>query len=133
MRYIAFLHEDAEPGVGISFPDFPGCVSQADTVDHAVAKAAKALSFHAGGMMEDGETLPAPRPLSEVIADPDLSDWREGAAIAYVPLIIDRGSPKRVNVSFDPGLLAEIDAEAEARGTTRSAFLASAARKELIG
>lgn len=60
--------------------------------------------------------------------DPNLADWREGAQLAYVPLIIDGGSPRRVNVSPDPGLpepglLDAIDTEATRRGMTRAAFL----------
>jgi len=35
--------------------------------------------------------------------------------------------------SFDPGLLDAIDDAAKSRGMTRSAFLASAARRELVG
>jgi metal-responsive CopG/Arc/MetJ family transcriptional regulator len=50
-----------------------------------------------------------------------------------VPLMLDLGSPRRVNVSLDYGLLQAIDAAARARGMTRSAFLSSAARKELAG
>ena len=132
MRYIAFLHEDAD-GFGISFPDFPGCVSDGATADEAVARGEEALAFHAEGLTEDGVPLPVARTLSEVLAAPDLAEWREGAQIVHVPLIIDRGSPRRVNVSLDPGLLEAIDAEAMRRGMTRSAFLSSAARAEIRG
>lgn len=133
MRYVAFLHEDDEPGVGISFPDFPGCVSQGDTVDDAIVRGAEALAFHAEGLLEDGGALPAARSARAILSDPTLKEWRDGATIAYVPLILDRGSPRRVNISIDPGLLEAIDEAAEARGMTRSAFLASAARKDLVG
>ena len=44
----------------------------------------------------------------------------------------DRGSTVRVNVSLDLGLLEAIDAAARERKQTRSAFLASAARRELV-
>ena len=40
-------------------------------------------------------------------------------------------SMSKVMVSFPEDLLAEIDAEAERRSTSRSAFLAAAARREL--
>ncbi|EYD77079.1 hypothetical protein Rumeso_01338 [Rubellimicrobium mesophilum DSM 19309] len=132
MRYVAFLHQDQE-GFGISFPDFPGCVSDGATADEAVTRGEEALAFHVEGMEEDGEPLPRPRSLSDILADADLAEWREGAQIAHVPLLIDRGSPRRVNVSLDPGLLEAIDAEAQRRGMTRSAFLSSAARAEIRG
>ena len=63
MRYVAFLHDDDEPGFGISFPDFPGCVSDGDTVDDALRRGAEALSVHVEGMLADGEPIPQPRPL----------------------------------------------------------------------
>ena len=133
MRYVAFLHDDDEPGVGISFPDFPGCVSDGETVDDALRRGAEALSFHVEGMMADGEPIPQPRSLHDIRADETLAEWRDGATIAFVPLILDRGSPRRVNVSLDVGLLSAIDEEARRRGMTRSAFLSSAARNEIEG
>lgn len=133
MRFVAFIHTDAAGGFGISFPDFPGCISDGDTVDAAVTRGEAALAFHVEGLRADGLPLPQPRTVDEVLADPELAGWREGAQLAHVALIIDRGSPKRVNVSLDPGLLDAIDREATRRGMTRSAFLSSAARAELLG
>ena len=133
MRYIAFIHGDEDVGFGISFPDFPGCVSDGDTVEDAIRRGSEALSFHVEGMLGDGETIPAPRSLQSVKADPSLEEWREGADIAFVPLVLDRGSPRRVNISLDYGLLQAIDDEAGLRGMTRSAFLSSAARNEIEG
>ena len=133
MRYIAFIHGDEESGFGISFPDFPGCVSDGDTVENAIRRGSEALSFHVEGMLEDGETVPPPRSVQSVKLDLELTEWREGANFAFVPLILDKGSPRRVNISLDYGLLQAIDDEARLRGMTRSAFLSSAARKEIDG
>ena len=133
MRYVAFLHDDGEPGFGISFPDFPGCVSDGDTVDDALRRGAEALSFHVEGMMADEEPIPPPRSVQDIKADESLAEWRDGATIAFLPLILDKGSPRRINVSLDFGLLRAIDEEARRRGMTRSAFLSSAARKEIEG
>ena len=44
MRYVAFIHRD-EAGFGVSFPDFPGCVSIGDTVEDAVCHGSEALAF----------------------------------------------------------------------------------------
>ena len=38
MRYLSFIHRD-DAGYGVSFPDFPGCVSVGDTMDDAVRHA----------------------------------------------------------------------------------------------
>ena len=133
MHYVAFVHTDDTSGFGVSFPDFLGCVTQGDTIDDALRLAREVLAFHVQGMLEDGDTIPAPRDIQQIEADPDLADWRDGATLVYVPLISDRGSPKRVNISIDPGLLEAIDDAAKSRNMNRSAFLASAARKEIAG
>lgn len=133
MHYVTFIHSDDAPGFGVSFPDFPGCVTQGDTLDDALRLGREALAFHVESMVKDGEAVPAPRSAAEINADSDLAEWRDGATLAYTPLLIDRGSPRRVNVSLDAGLLAAIDDAAADRGMNRSAFLASAARKEISG
>ena len=58
MLYVAFIHRDEEPGFSISFPDFPGCISEGDMIDETVRHGAKALAFHIEGMIEDGEPIP---------------------------------------------------------------------------
>ena len=93
MHYIAFIHTDDQPCFGISFPDFPGCISQGDTLDEAMQLGQEALAFHVEGMEEDGSILPTPRSAADVWADKDLIDWREGAQLVWVPLVIDRGTP----------------------------------------
>ena len=131
MHYLAFIHTDDAPGFGVSFPDFPGCVTQGETLDDALCLAREALAFHVEGMVQDGEILPEPRLPEQIEADPAFAGWRDGATLAYVPLISDRGSPRRVNISLDQGLLEAIDDAAKSRGMNRSAFLAGAARKEI--
>jgi len=133
MRYVAFIHTDDTLGCGVCFPDFPGCGTQGDTLDGGWRLEREALAFNVEGMVEDGESIPSARDAQIIESDPGLADWREGATLAYVPLISDMGSPKRVNISIDPGLLEAIDDAAKSRGMNRSAFLASAARKEIVG
>ena len=48
-----------------------------------------------------------------------------------ISVILDSGRTVRANLTFDAGLLEAIDNEAQNRGLTRSAFLASAARERL--
>ena len=132
MRYVSFIHRD-DAGYGVSFPDFPGCISVGDTVDDAVRRGGEALAFHVEGLRDDGEPIPAPRSIDAIKADPDLAEWRRDADFVLIPLLLDRGSSRRVNVSFDCGLLEAIDDEARQRRMTRSAFLATAARHEIQG
>ena len=131
MRYVSFIHKDRDSDYGISFPDFPGCVSVGNTIDDAIRRGCEALAFHVEGLLDDGESIPVPRPIEAIKTDPELADWRRGADIVLIPLLRDRGSSRRVNISLDRGLLEAIDDEAKRRQMTRSAFLASAARQEL--
>ena len=89
MHYIAFVHTDDTPGFGVSFPDFPGCVTQGDTLDDALRLAREALAFHVEGMAKDGREIPRPGDAGRIGSDPELADWRAGATLAYVPLIAD--------------------------------------------
>src|SRR5437762_7419434 len=92
MRYIAFVHKDPDSCYGVSFPDFPGRISVGDTLDSALANAVEALSGHVRMMEADGDPIPSPRPLENIMADPELMEDREGAVISAVPLLRDRGS-----------------------------------------
>lgn len=132
MRFIAFVHKEPDSCYGVSFPDVPGCTSAGDTLDDALTNAVDALSGHVRLMEADGDATPTPRTLEAISADPGLADDMSGAIISAVPLVRDRGSTTRINVSLDLGLLEAIDGLAKQRSQTRSAFLASAARREVL-
>ena len=86
MRYIALIHGDNEPGFGVSFPDFPGCVSDGDTVEEAIRRGREALTFHIENMAEDGERIPPPSTCSEIEASPDMAEWLEGARMVEIDI-----------------------------------------------
>ena len=132
MRFIAFVHKEPNSCYGVSFPDVPGCTSAGDTLDEALSNAVDALSGHIRLMEADMDVIPLPRTLEEICDDPEIKKEAEGAIISAVPLVRDRGSTTRINVSLDLGLLEAIDGLAKQRSQTRSAFLASAARRELL-
>lgn len=131
MRFIAFIHKEPESVYGVSFPDMPGCISAGDTIDEAVRNAVEALSGHVRMLEADGDPVPQPRDFDAIMADHSLVEDRRDSMTTVIPLVRDRGSTTRINVSLDLGLLEAVDAAARARGQTRSAFLASAARREL--
>jgi predicted RNase H-like HicB family nuclease len=133
MFYIALVHKEADSAYGVSFPDLPGCVSAGDSFEDAVANAIEALGLHVEGMREDGEAIPAPSRYEDIMAAGDAWWQCEGATVTAVPLIEDRARKVRVNINLNVDLLDAIDTRAKARGLTRSAFLASAATRELVG
>ena len=75
MNYIAYLHKDSKSDYGVSFPDFPGCITAGKTLQEAQQMAAEALSLHIQGMIEDGEAIPEPSSIDALANDPA----REGA------------------------------------------------------
>ena len=119
---------------GVVVPDLPGCTSAGSTTDEALRKAVEAVRLWIEYAIHDGETLPTPRSIEALRADPEIAAaLTEGAALAIVPLLLDAGRPVRANLSLDAGLLDAIDEAAKAHGFTRSAFLASAAREKIEG
>jgi predicted RNase H-like HicB family nuclease len=122
-EYIALIHKEPDSDYGVSFPDFPGCITAGTTVDEARRMAKKALAFHIAGLLEDGETIPQPSDLEEVMADPENRD----AVVIFVPA--KKGV--RVNITMPADILAEIDRYAKGHGLTRSDFLTQAAKRAL--
>ena len=127
--YVATIHE--EDGVfGVSFPDLPGCVTTAETMHSAIARAAQALALHVAGIIEDGAAPPEPRTVEQLRADEP--DWMNGAILALI-LVEVPGKALRVNISLEEGLLARIDRAAASAGQSRSGFLSAAARDRIRG
>ena len=130
-RYVALV--DGRAGAyGVTVPDLPGCTSGGRTTDEALRNAVEAVRLWAEDAIGDGEALPEPRSVETLRTEPEIAEAiAEGAALAIVPLLLDAGRPAKANLSIDAGLLAAIDEAAEARGLTRSAFLATAAREKI--
>lgn len=124
-QYIGLIHKDAESDYGVSFPDFPGVVTAGTSLDDARAMAEEALSFHIDGLVEDGEAIPEPSSLEDVMSSPQN---KEGVAI-LVSVKTEAKKAVRVNVTLPEDVLEQIDAYAESHGYTRSGFLAQAAKK----
>jgi predicted RNase H-like HicB family nuclease len=130
-RYVALVDGKAD-AYGVSVPDLPGCTSGGTTTDEALRNAVEAVRLWAEDAIAEREALPQPRSVETLRTDPEIVEAiAEGAALAIVPLVRDAGRPAKANLSIDAGLLAAIDEAAEARGLTRSAFLATAAREKI--
>jgi predicted RNase H-like HicB family nuclease len=125
--YIAVVHKDVNSAYGVHFPDVSGCFSAVDDIEDIVPNAIEALSLYA----EDAQ-LPASRSIDELRSDPDVAaDLASGAFLVAVPVIENDARVVRANITMESGMLKAIDAAAKARGLTRSAFLAQAARRAI--
>ena len=127
-NYIAIVHKEEESDFGVSFPDFPGCISAGKNIDEAKDMAQEALTLHIKGMIEDGEQLPEPSKLEEIMNEPDYAD-----AVAFLVVSIPDSKPRkvRVNITVPEMTLKQIDAAAKKRGMSRSSFLVHAAQNEI--
>jgi predicted RNase H-like HicB family nuclease len=125
-NYIAVVHKEPASDYGVSFPDFPGCISAGKTIDEAKDLAYEALLFHWEGLREDGEPLPAPTNLEEIVADPENAD---AVAFLVVSLPDAQKKAKRINITMSEETLRRVDAAAKRRGMSRSSFLTRAAQE----
>ena len=126
-HYIALIHKDAASDYGVSFPDIPGVITAGSTLDEARAMAAEALAFHLEGLAQDGEAVPEPSSLEEIMV---IAENKDGVAV-LIEAPAAAVKSVRVNVTLPADVLGEIDRYAEKEGFTRSGFLAQAAKKAM--
>ena len=125
-NYIALIHKEADSDYGVSFPDLPGCVTAGKTLDEARSMAEEALVLHLEGLAEDGQAVPEPSSLEDIMSDPVNAD-----GVAFLVRAPYKQKVVRVNVTFSGELLQDIDRRAGRLGRTRSGYLASLARQEI--
>ncbi len=127
-NYIAIVHKDPESDFGVSFPDFPGCITAGSTMDEAMAMAQEALEVHTDFMRKKGQELPAPMTMEAAIKEA----LPEGLfATMVVPLGEETPKFARINVTIPARDLTRIDRYAASQGMSRSAFLTRAARQAM--
>lgn len=118
--YIALVHKELDSDYGVSFPDFPGCVTAGADLEEATVSAKEALQFHIDGLLEDDAKIPEPTPLDQVLSLPQA---REAGAL-LVEANVPEDKAERINITVPARKLKVIDAHA---GGNRSEFLVRAA------
>lgn len=85
-HYIALIHRDTDSSYGVSFPDVPGVVATANTLDEALMEAEEALAFAAEGWREDTkQSFPRPRTLEALRKDAAFLEDSADAVVAAIP------------------------------------------------
>jgi predicted RNase H-like HicB family nuclease len=85
-HYIALIHKDADSSYGVSFPDVPGVITAADTIDEAMQRAAEVLEFAAEDWSaHTGSEFPQPRTIDELRGDAEFQEDATDAVVAAVP------------------------------------------------
>jgi predicted RNase H-like HicB family nuclease len=131
MAIIVALVHGEKGAFGVSFPDFPGCVSGGTTISEALRRAPEALSSHIEAMADEEYAMPEVRELDAIKADAEFSeDFASAVLIAAVEVELP-GRASRLNISMDEHLVARIDKRARELGESRSGFLAAAAKSRL--
>lgn len=123
MEYIAYLHKDKKSDFGVSFPDFPGCITAGKTLEEARSMAGEALLLHIRGMLEDGETVPEPSTIDDIAKDPALKN-----AVAF---LVNANIEKtvRINITARESQIKRIDQLARRAGMSRSAYMVQSSVK----
>jgi predicted RNase H-like HicB family nuclease len=118
--YIALLRKDPDSDYGVEFPDFPGCVTAGRNVDETLRMAEEALELHVEGMIADGDALPEPGKLEEIMKDPANRE-----AVAFLVTVPEPSTETvRVELTLPETTLREVDSRASSRGVTRAELLA---------
>lgn len=124
--YLAAIHKEGKSDYGVSFPDFPGCITAGKTMDEAREFAKEALELHIEGMIEEGLAIPEPRSMEQALQDKDMAD-----AVFFV-VDADAVDPvERVNITVRSGLRKRIDEAAKKVGLNRSQYLAEASEEKM--
>ena len=77
-QYFAVIFQDLDMDFSATFPDLPGCVAAAATLEEARTLAGEALASRLADMQRDGDPIPEPSSLETIV---DREDSRCGAAI----------------------------------------------------
>ena len=123
-----------EPGstdhaFGVIVPDLPGCYAAGDTLEEAYANAKEAIEAHLDVLLDEGLPIPARLTLEEHRRNPDYAGFTWGLVATRNVAALKKAV--RINISLPEALVQEIDTYAQARGMSRSAFLALAAEHEM--
>jgi predicted RNase H-like HicB family nuclease len=85
VHYVAIVEEEPGKAVGLWFPDLPGCFSAGDTLDEAMLNAREALAAYVQTLRDGDQPLPAPRTLTQLKDDPEVSPDLTAYMVALIP------------------------------------------------
>lgn len=128
MEYIAYLRKEKNSDFGVTFPDFPGCITAGKTVEEARKLAVEALKLHMEGMIEDGEALPEASTLDQLAKDPAMK-----GAVAFLVSVEAPEKTVRVNITARDSQIEVIDMLARAAGMNRSSYMVQSAMLGVAG
>jgi len=123
--YPAVISIDPD-GISIEFPDLPGCLSCADTTEEAARNANEALRLHMWSMEKDGDIIPTPTSIAEIVLE-----------VNQIPLLVEVFMPpvreRQANrfVKKTLSIPSWLNAEAERAGVNFSQMLQTTLKEHL--
>lgn len=123
-QFVGIIHKVSSSDYGVSFPDFPGCITAGTSMQEAYEMAREALRGHIETMLEYGDTLPASPMSLDKAKDHALA--KDALTFFMVEAALPSKS-KRINITMDEDIIRAIDHVT----SNRSAFLEAAARDKL--
>lgn len=134
MLYPAFIEFDSDGSASGWFPDVDGCIFAGASVEEAHADAKTAIDAHFELLSEKALEIPTPKSQQEHLIN-STSDYHNGMWL-LVDVDMDKydGRAERINITLPHRLLNRIDTLVKSNPEygSRSAFIATAARKELL-
>lgn len=119
--YPALFHLNQDDGsYTITYPDFPGCVSEGKSLENALYMAQDALRVWIGYLVDEGESLPAPTQMQQVRPDP-------GEFVNLVRAVVQDSRAVRRTVSIPKWM----DDQVSAAGISLSKVLQDALKTRL--
>jgi predicted RNase H-like HicB family nuclease len=128
--YPAVFIPDEDKGYTVVFPDLHGCITEGDTLEETLEMAAEAMALHLYGMEVDGDVIPAPSRMNDVVFPEEATpDSFVSLVSAYTEPIYDEVANRAVKKTLTiPNWL---NVMAEQRNINFSKVLQTALRKEL--
>jgi predicted RNase H-like HicB family nuclease len=121
--FIAFVSIKESGGYQASFPDFDTCSATGADLANLLVNARQVLTSRLEALEQSGEAWPSPTSIEQVSPP-------AGAMPIPIDVAVD-DPPVRINISLGERLVQRLDAAAEARGMTRSGFIARSVRVSL--
>lgn len=133
MHYPAFIEIDQDGSASGWFPDVPGCIFAGTTFDDAFIDALSAIDAHFEAMVEAGNEIPVAKTMQYHI-NHNAGEFVGGQwTLIHIDMDKFDGKAERINITLPHRLLYQIDriVKQNPEYSSRSGFLAAAARKEL--
>ena len=121
--FVAMVTGGRSDGYRVTFPDLAGLEAEGRDLPELLLNARQALTGRLESFEKDGDAWPTATPLEDIQIDP-------GAMAIPVDVLVD-DPPVRINISLGERLLQRLDAAANARGMTRSGFIAQSVKVTL--